>query len=110
MRGAGGGDDGRDVVGVGGADGAEEGDLDAEKGRGDCGGDGDVAADVVVGGVLVGGPGGLAVAVAVEDDFNGAKGRGGEVETAHGGGCVGCGYLNDKWSESGREYHFRGVE
>lgn len=71
-------DDGGDVVGVGGADGAEEGDLDAREGGGDCGGDRDVAADVVVGGVFVGGLGGVSLGVAGEDDVDGAEGRGGE--------------------------------
>ena len=106
MLGAGGGDDGGDVVGVGCADGAEEGDFDAGEGRGDCGGDGDVAADVVVGGVSVDGLGGLAVVVTVEDDFDGAKGRGGEVETTHGEECVVIEYLSDTLSESGRYYRF----
>ena len=73
------------MIRVCGAGGAEEEDFNAREGGWCEGGDGDMAADVVVGSVGMHGAGSFsAVVVTREGDIDGSEGGRGEV--AHGGG------------------------
>lgn len=79
------GDDGAGVIRVCGAGGAEEKYFNAREGGWREGGDGDLAADVVVGSVGMHGTRSFgAVVVTREGDIDGLEGGRGEV--AHGGG------------------------
>lgn len=73
-----------------GAGGAEEGDFNEREGGGCEGGDGDMAADVVVGSVGMHRVGNFSTGVVTrEGDIDGSEGGRGEV--AHGGGRAGDG-------------------